>query len=166
MSRLFLLRHAKAAWAAPGQHDFDRPLDPVGVADAQAAGAAMRRRGFIPGITLCSGARRARETLSGVAGQADTGRVLFLDGLYSDDATGYLEAIRKHSAEVDALLVIGHNPMMEDLALGLAASHPSAGPLGAGFPTAGLAVIDFDGALAQAAPGTGRLAAFLTASER
>lgn len=166
MSRLFLLRHAKAAWATPGQPDFERPLDQMGVSDARNTGAAMQRHGFTPEITLCSGARRARETLLSVAEQADTGRVFFLDGLYSEDAAGYLNAIRQHSGAVEALLVIGHNPMMEDLALALAASGPSSAPLGAGFPTSGLAVIDFAGPLQQAAPGTGTLSAFLTASER
>lgn len=166
LSRLYLLRHAKAAWAAPGMRDFDRPLDATGEADARATGTAMQRQGFTPDLTLCSGARRARETLSGIAEGADTGRVLFLDCLYSEDAAGYLEAIRKHSGQVEALLVIGHNPMLEDLALALAATAPQSGPLSAGFPTSGLAVVDFHEPLSQAAPGKGTLIAFLTAFER
>ena len=52
----------------------------------------MRASGYVPDITLCSNAARARETLEGVAGHADTGRVLFFDTLYSDDAAGYLDA--------------------------------------------------------------------------
>ena len=119
MSRLFLLRHAKAGWALPGMRDFDRPLDASGVEDAQTTGVAMRASGYVPDFTLCSTARRARETLEGVAGHADTGRVVYLDSLYSDDAAGYLATIRGHGAH-GSLLVIGHNPMMEDLAMALA----------------------------------------------
>ena len=118
VSRLYLLRHAKAGWALPGMRDFDRPLDASGRADAEVIGMAMRSRGYVPDLTLCSNARRARETLEGLAGQTDTGKVLFFDTLYSEDAAGYLRLIREHGGP-GSLLVIGHNPMMEDLAMAL-----------------------------------------------
>lgn len=161
-STLFLLRHAKAGWAAPGMRDFDRPLDASGIADAEAMGVAMRAGGFVPDLTLCSNARRARETLEGLAGHADTGRVLFSDALYSEDAAGYLSIIRGHGA-VGSLLVIGHNPMMEDLAMAVSGSGDdnARATLNFGFPTSGLAVVRFDGSLADAAPGRGYLESFL-----
>src|SRR5438445_2481303 len=53
VSRLYLLRHAKAGWALPGMRDFDRPLDASGRADAEIMGTAMRSRGYIPDLTLC-----------------------------------------------------------------------------------------------------------------
>lgn len=162
MSRLFLLRHAKAGWALPGMRDFDRPLEPSGRADAEATGVAMASGGYVPDLTLCSSARRARETLEGVSVHADTGRVLFLDSLYSQDASGYLETIRDHGGP-GSLLVVGHNPMMEDLAMALAGSgdRPARAALNSGFPTSGLAIIDFAEDLAQAAPGAGRIEDFL-----
>jgi phosphohistidine phosphatase len=167
LSRLFLLRHAKAGWAQPGMRDFDRPLEASGMADAESTGAAMRNRGFVPELTLCSAARRARETLEGVAIHADTGRVLFLDSLYSQDAAGYLATIREQGT-VGALLVIGHNPVMEDLAMALAGKgdREARATLAGGFPTSGLAVFDFAGSLADATPGAGRLEAFLTPANR
>ncbi|MEW9838073.1 SixA phosphatase family protein [Mesorhizobium marinum] len=160
-SRLFLLRHAKAGWALPGMRDFDRPLDATGHADAEALGAAMREEGYVPDITLCSGAVRARQTLEGIAGQADTGRVIFCEKLYSEDAAGYLALIQQNAAS-GSILVIGHNPMMEDLASAISGDgEPEAqAVLGAGFPTSGLAVIAFRGGLANAAPGAGYLEAF------
>ncbi len=166
MSRLFLLRHAKAGWALPGMRDFDRPLDASGVGDAQTTGVAMRANGYVPDFTLCSTARRARETLEGVAGQADTGRVLYLDRLYSDDAAGYLSAIRENGSH-GSLLVIGHNPMMEDLAMALAADGEDAArhTLAHGFPTSGLAIFVFPGPLADVVPGAGYLDGFLTPSD-
>lgn len=162
MSRLFLLRHAKAGWALPGVRDFDRPLDDTGTADAEAVGAAMREAGYVPDVTLCSGALRARQTLEGVAGQTDTGRVLFLDRLYSDDMGGYLALIREHGCR-GSILVIGHNPMMEDLAMAVTGdgSDAARATLNAGFPTSGLAVIGFpDGGLCAAGAGRGVLEAF------
>jgi phosphohistidine phosphatase len=163
VSKLYLLRHAKAGWALPGVRDFDRPLDESGHVDAEATGSAMREHNYVPDITLCSNALRARETLEGIAGSADTGRVLFFDRLYSDDAAGYLSLVREH-ANCGSVLVIGHNPMMEDLASALAGDGDEAARavLSHGFPTSGLAVISFDKGLAHAAPGTGFLEAFLT----
>ena len=163
MSRLFLLRHAKAGWALPGVRDFDRPLDASGHADAEAAGTAMRACGYIPDITLCSNAKRARETLEDIAGHTDTGRVLFFDKLYSEDAAGYLSLIHENGAS-GSVLVIGHNPMTEDLAMALSGDGDAnaRATLNSGFPTSGLAVIGFRGSLKEAAPGNGYLEAFVT----
>ena len=163
MATLFLLRHAKAGWALPGVRDFDRPLEASGRADAEAAGAEMRNRGYVPDLTLCSNALRARQTLEGIAGEADTGRVVFCDSLYSEDAAGYLALIHKN-ADSGSVLVIGHNPMMEDLAMAISGDgDPSArAALTSGFPTSGLAVVAFPGSLKDASPGNGYLEAFYT----
>src|SRR5262245_47015244 len=86
MSRLYLLRHAKAGWAQPGMRDFDRPLEPLGRTDADSIGAAMRANAYIPDLVLCSTAKRARETLDWVAHHIGNGRVVFSDSLCSTDA--------------------------------------------------------------------------------
>jgi len=163
VNRLYLLRHARAGWAMPGVRDFDRALDEVGVADAHTTGIAMAGAGYVPDLTLCSNARRARETLEGIAGHTDIGRVLFFDQLYTEDATGYLALIRDHGG-FGSLLVIGHNPMMEDLAMAIAGDgEPEAREaLASGFPTCGLAVTRFHHGLDKMEPGTGYLEAFLT----
>lgn len=168
MSKLYLLRHAKAGWALPGVRDFDRPLDASGLADAETIGRAMRARSYIPDLTLCSNAKRARQTLDGLAleGHTDTGRVLFLDTLYSEDAAFYLNLIRGNGGP-SSLLVIGHNPMTEDLAIALSGDGDEAarGMLNHGFPASGLAVVRFPGSLADAAQGAGYLEAFLTPAD-
>ena len=166
MGTLYLLRHAKAGWALPGMRDFDRPLDASGRADAEMMGAAMRSRCYVPDQTICSNAKRAKETLEGLAGQTDTGRVLFFDTLYSEDAAGYLRLIRDNGGS-GSLLVIGHNPMTEDLAMAVSGSgdETARATLNHGFPTTGLAVVRFDGDLAKAAQGAGHLEAFLTPAD-
>lgn len=166
MNRLYLLRHAKAGWALPGTRDFDRPLDASGIGDAGTLGAAMRAGRHIPDLTLCSNARRARETLEGIAAHADTGRVVFTDALYNEDAAGYL-AIIKENGSRGSLLVIGHNPMMEDLAMAIAGGgdEKARAALNYGFPTSGLAVVRFESGLCNAAPGAGYLEAFLTPAD-
>jgi len=169
LARLYLLRHAKAVWPAPGMGDFDRPLDAAGRADAEAMGAAFAAAGYVAARVLCSTARRARETLEGLCRHSgiDGGRAFFLDGLYTEDAHGYLDLVKRHGSALASLLVIGHNPMTEDVATALAGSGDTnaRAAIGGGFPTSGLAVIRFDGGIGSAAPGAGHLEAFLTPAD-
>ncbi|HTV68756.1 MAG TPA: histidine phosphatase family protein [Rhizobiaceae bacterium] len=168
MSRLFLLRHAKAGWAEPGMRDFDRPLDATGRADADAIGAVLSASALKPDLIVCSSAKRARETLEGVAPHLAPGsRTVFTDGLYSTDAAGYVDVIHEYG-KADAMLLIGHNPMMEDVAFALydGGEQNAKDALITGFPTSGLAVIRFPNGLANAAPGKGYLEAFYTPADR
>ncbi|MDI6026811.1 histidine phosphatase family protein [Corticibacterium sp. UT-5YL-CI-8] len=162
MNTLYLLRHAKTGWALPGMRDFDRPLEESGIRDAETLGRTLQELDYIPSMTICSTALRARQTLEAVAGQTDTGRVVFTERLYHDDAAGYLAVIRENGGK-GSLLVVGHNPMMEDLAEAHAPSGDAdaLATLRAGFPTCGLAVIDFPVSLSVASLGAGRLRAFL-----
>jgi phosphohistidine phosphatase len=166
MSRLFLLRHAKAGWAEPGMRDFDRPLEPLGRTDADAIGAAMRANSYVPDLVLCSSAKRARETLDWVGHHIGNARVVYSDSLYSTDAAGYVEFIRA-TADGDEVLLVGHNPMMEDVAMALSGDGDAhaRNVLVAGFPTSALAVIRFPGSLSETAPGKGHLDAFLTPAD-
>lgn len=163
MARLFLLRHAKAGWAEPGMRDFDRPLDRTGIEDAVATGVAMGAHDVRPDLVICSTARRARQTLEAISGNVDVGRVLFTDGLYSTDASGYVDIVRE-APVAESLLLVGHNPMMEDVAFALAGDgeEEAKSSMASGFPTSGLAVIRFPGPLSDAAPGKGYLELFVT----
>jgi phosphohistidine phosphatase len=169
MTRLFLLRHAKAGWAEPGMRDFDRPLDATGKADAEATGAAMRACGYAPELVLCSSARRARETLEGLLRHSaiDHRRVSYMDLLYSEDAYGYLTIIHEYGRQAASMMVIGHNPMMEDLAMAISGDgeDQARGAMIGGFPTSGLAVIRFSDGIGEAAPGKGYLEAFFTPAD-
>ena len=91
--------------------------------------------------------------------------VVYKDALYSDDAAGYLSEVRRHR-NCRALMIVGHNPMTEDLAQALTGSgdKEAAAALARSFPTCGLAILRFDDGLAHAAPGKGVIEAFLTPS--
>lgn len=162
MTRLYLLRHAKARWAEPGARDYDRALEPAGRADAEAVAASMLLAGHIPDRVLCSGAKRARETWEAASRHLAVTDLRYLDGLYSSDAAGYLEIIRE-AAGAGSALVVGHNPMMEDLAMALSRGGETAAlaAVSGGFPTCGLAVIRFSTPLAGIAPEDGYLEEFL-----
>ncbi len=145
----------------PGVRDFDRPLDETGHEDAEITGDTMNLNGYVPDLTICSGALRARQTLEGVAAKSDTGKVIFDDNLYMADAAGYLDIIRAN-CNADSILIIGHNPMMEDLAMAVAGDgeEMAKSTLSRGFPTSGLAVVHFDDGLCNAAPTKGYLEYF------
>lgn len=166
MSRLFLLRHAKAQWAEPGQRDFDRALAASGVEDAKLIAAAMVDQNLLPGKIICSSAVRARQTLEALNSVHDlSGITSFQSDLYATDAPGYLDVAAKSGFEGD-LMLIGHNPMLEDVAMALAQSGDDAlvSDLHMGFRTAALAVIALDQPLAAIDKATGTLDAYLTPS--
>jgi phosphohistidine phosphatase len=161
--RLLLMRHAKAQWPKPGANDFDRPLTAEGRLEARETGAMMATAGYLPDAVLCSGARRCRETLDALSEQVELPAPEYLDSLYRADPAGYLETIRLH-ATGGTLLVVGHNPMTEELAMALTADAGGGiqSALAGGFPTCGLAVIRLSTAFDRLAPATGILEAFLT----
>ncbi len=168
MSELYLLRHAKADWAKPGTRDFDRPLKERGRRNAETIGLAMRREGFVPDHVICSKALRALETWTFVSSTlgAENCHVETTEALYGSDASGYLRIINE-AFEAERLLVIGHNPMMEDVAFALAGSgdKTAMNKLEKGFPTAGMAAIEFEMPLGNIVPDKGVLRAFLSPSD-
>ena len=171
---LVLFRHAKSAW--PDVPDHDRPLARRGIQAAPVMGRWLREAGLLPGQVLCSTARRARQTWQfAQAGLAATPPVTFDARIYEAAATDLLDVIREVPPATGTLLLIGHNPAIEDLALLLATPRgPAAGtgPAAAApgdlermrskFPTAAIAVLEFPGAWPGLAPGRARLTAFVT----
>ncbi len=125
--------------------DFDRPLDTRGVEDACLIGETMRSEDLVPETVLCSPARRCVETCDIVTGYFSAEfKTDYVDDLYSRGHNRYIELLAEQDAGV--VLLVGHNPMMEDTARTLAGSADSwpGERLEKGFPTAGLAVIDID----------------------
>lgn len=166
LGRLFLLRHGKARWADPGMKDFDRILDDKGIEEARAIGQAMVRLGLIPEKIICSKAVRAKQTLELVnqaLGLHD--KTTFTEELYATDAPGYLE-IASRVGDVEDVMLVGHNPMLEDLAIGTATTGDEHDmyELQMGFRTAGLAVISFDGMPTDFESLPGVLEAYITPS--
>jgi phosphohistidine phosphatase len=164
--RLLLLRHAKSSWDDSQLDDHDRPLAERGRRAAEDVGARLRESGLAPDLVLCSTATRTRQTLELL--DLEQPAVRFEDRLYGADAEELLEVVRELPEEAGAVLVIGHNPGMHDLALRLAAaaSGPEADHLRERFPTAALAVFESDGGWAELAAGGGRLRSYVTPRAR
>lgn len=166
MRRLMLLRHAKSDWAAPGMYDHERPLAARGRADAPRIGRYMLQHHLRPDHVIVSTAERTRETWSLVAGAwSDAPRTIFDPRIYEASPADILRAIADAPASVRTLLVIGHNPGLQETALLLAGSGRLAErrALAQKFPTAALAVIAFDAPdWAALSPGSGRLTQLVT----
>jgi phosphohistidine phosphatase len=169
--KLVLLRHAKSAW--PDVPDHDRPLAGRGIRAAPVMGRWLRDAGLVPHLVLCSTARRARETWQyAQAGLAAEPPVRFEDRIYGEDGMGLLALIREVPPATGTVLLIGHNPAIEDLALMLAAAPGAAGPgaatpgdlerMRAKFPTGAIAVLQITGTWRGLASGQALLTAFVT----
>ena len=162
MKRLMLLRHAKAA--PPDADDFARPLAPLGREDMRLIAAILAEPGHRPDLALVSPAARTRETWD-AAGLADV-PVRFRPAIYGGAADTLLDLVRSTDAEVETLLVVGHNPGIEDLAHWLVAAGcdgPEDALFRAGMPTAALAVLGLPVARwSETLPETGRLDRFVT----
>jgi phosphohistidine phosphatase len=123
-------------------------------------GRRLRADGLSPDLVLCSPARRARETLAGMAEAPDAlPPADFDDALYLADSATLLTHLRGAPAATQCLLLIGHNPGLEELIRTLAPANAAVQP---GVPAAGLAIFQISGAWAALSPASARLAAFLT----
>jgi phosphohistidine phosphatase len=118
---LTLLRHAKSTWDDPVARDFDRPLNPRGRRAALAVGREMKRLCLGFDAIIASPAVRVRETLAEVAsGYGQPLEPDFDQRIYLAATTTLLDVLRACDDSVERLLLVGHNPGMECLALLLA----------------------------------------------
>jgi phosphohistidine phosphatase len=149
MKRLYLLRHAKAVPAEPALDDHDRALAVRGMHDAGAMARYMRKNGFLPELVLSSTSARTRQTTELALREFDAA-VEYRGTLYLAEAGKILAAVQSAPQAVSGVMMVGHNPGLEDLA-NLLAREPvrrkeraRRDVLEEKFPTAALAVLDFD----------------------
>jgi phosphohistidine phosphatase len=146
MRRLMLLRHAKSDWPE-GVDDHERPLAKRGRKDSPLIGIYMAKERLRPNLAIVSTARRAKDTwkLARSAFKHDISRRKEAR-IYDASASAILEIINATEPDVKALLLVGHNPGLQDLAVKLIGkgSPSDLSRLNRKFPTAGLVVIDFD----------------------
>lgn len=155
MRELILLRHAHAEPASTGQADLDRPLSATGLAEAEAAGKWLKENNLRPDCVLCSPARRTRETLEAVLAATGVVEHRLEDGIY-DATPGKLTELVDQRRDIERLLVVGHNPGLEQLVAFMTEGSTSEYR---GMPPAGIAVLQFDRE-AAIEPGVAKLTAF------
>lgn len=135
MKTLLLMRHAKSSWKDPEQADYDRPLNKRGKRDAPRMGRLIRAEGLSPDIILSSAALRARMTAESVADQCEyAGEIHYLDELCAADPQTLLATLYKLPEEYSRVLMIAHNPGLEELIESLTGKYQH-------LPTAALAYL-------------------------
>jgi phosphohistidine phosphatase len=169
LRHLVVLRHAKSAWP-DGVTDHERPLAARGRRDAPAAGRALAEADLLPDLALCSTAVRARQTWELVSAQWGTPPPVRFDGrLYGADVPDLLDVVHAVPAEVDTLLLVGHNPGLEDLVLDLAGDglDDTLDEVRVKFPTSAIAVLTWRGGTwRNLVPGTALLTDVIVARGR
>lgn len=126
MKDLLLFRHAKAKPALPGQDDHERRLSGRGRDAALAMARWMRDAGWNPGLVLFSTATRTRQTAAIALMVLPVPRLAGEDGLYLADARALRARVAEIDPSVDAAMIVGHNPGLEDLARSLLPAGPRA----------------------------------------
>ncbi|MDO7841352.1 SixA phosphatase family protein [Sphingomonas immobilis] len=148
MKTLTLLRHAKSGWDDPVARDFDRPLNGKGRRAAAMMGRHMRGLGLAFDHVIASPAVRVVETLSEIeAGYGSALAPAWDRRLYLASAATILDAIQELPDAAADVLLIGHNPGLEDLVLLLvpdAEGDALRDAVEVKYPTATLARMTFD----------------------
>ena len=116
MRTLLLLRHAKSSWSEAGRSDHDRSLTERGKQDAPRMGQLLKDQGLVPDLIVSSTAKRARKTAEKVARTCGySGEIRQTEALYLAPVAQYLELLRQLPDQHQRVLLVGHNPGLEDL---------------------------------------------------
>lgn len=116
MKTLLLMRHAKSSWKDDSLDDHDRPLNKRGKRDAPRMGELLRSENLVPDFVVVSSARRARKTAEQVAFAAGyRGETRITGELYAAGVEKLLQVVRQTPETVTRLLLIAHNPGLEEL---------------------------------------------------
>lgn len=141
MKYILLLRHAKSSWADADLKDFDRPLADRGLKDAPRMGKYLRKIDLKPEYLVSSTAERARQTteLCLEAMKSDDEILHWDEGLYFESVHKYIQAIQSTPEKAETMMVVGHNPLMENVATLLSGG---AERVSFRMPTAGLVCLE------------------------
>lgn len=169
MRSLYLLRHAKSSWDDPTQADHDRPLSGRGRAAVKLMARHLERTAVRPVLVLCSSARRARQTLEAIRpALGDGAEVIVEDGLYGAEVSELVERLRRAPDGVPSIMIVAHNPGLQELAIHLAGDGDDAAlrQLRTKYPTGALATLDLgERAWESLAPGQAYLVSLVTPKE-
>ena len=116
MKSVLILRHAKSNWKEPGIDDHERPLNKRGKHDAPLMGKLLKDEHLLPDLIISSTAKRARSTAKRVAESLGyEGKITLDRSLYAAEPAAYINVLRHLSNEYTRVLMVGHNPGLEEL---------------------------------------------------
>lgn len=165
MKRLYLLRHAKSSWDDPSLDDHDRPLARRGRRATKLIAEHLQRERIAPSLVLCSSALRTRETLERVLPELDPADGRVERRLYGASAEELLARLREVPSGVDSVMLVGHQPAIQELALRLAGAGSELDRVRQKFPTAALATLAVAGDWCGLDAGAAKLVAYVRPKE-
>jgi phosphohistidine phosphatase len=141
MKQILLLRHAKSSWDDPGLKDFDRPLAERGLRDAPLMGQFINKAGYNPAAIFSSTATRAKQTsqLAMKAAGIDSDIIHWNEDLYYGSMSHYIDQIQAASDDHERIMLVGHNPIIENTAGILSGSEHK---IAVRMPTAALVCLE------------------------
>jgi len=158
MVELLILRHAKSDWANDAQSDFERPLAKRGLYDAPRMGVWLKSQGLIPDRILSSSAVRTVQTTEQVNAALCLGddQIEFRPDFYETTPGHLIEVLQGLPRKLKRVMIIGHNPTLEELLLILSENPVPAPKDGKLMATATVAVMDVPN-WPEMEPGTAQL---------
>jgi phosphohistidine phosphatase len=156
---LLMMRHAKSDWSDHAAADFDRTLTDRGKRDAKKMGTWLKKKKIIPDLIVSSPAARAERTALIVCREIgfDPACIILDKRMYEASRDDLLKIIAAHAQEAGCLLLIGHNPGLEELLDYLSSDQPETNSAGKVMTTAAIAVLDYGQRPITAGKGTARL---------
>ena len=163
MKKLYLMRHAKSSWDDPRLEDHERPLTSRGRKAALRMGEHLAEVKVTPEVVLVTSAVRARETVEQLRSSLPPeAEVKVEPRLYSASGADLLRRIKRLSPRAGSVLIVGHNPAIQELTLELAGRGDALERAAKKFPTAAVAVLEARvQRWADLAPGKARLVDFV-----
>ncbi len=139
--QLLVLRHAKSAWDTVVSNDFDRPLSKRGKRDAPRIGGWLRQQGLVPDLVMSSPARRARKTATKVCRELGVPKqaICWEPEIYAASTETLVHVLSECREDAKIVLLVGHNPGLENLLNYLCGPSVILPPDGKLLPTATLA---------------------------
>lgn len=160
MSRyLLLLRHAKSAWDTGAATDFDRPLASRGEGDAPIMGKWLKKQGLVPDIVISSPALRAKQTSEAACQkmgikQKETN---WDSRVYAATVLELIDVLKEYEKKPKSVMLVGHNPGLEDLLIYLVGDRIQMPPDGKLLPTAAVAYLELPDNWKDLEEGAGQL---------
>jgi phosphohistidine phosphatase len=156
---LLILRHAKSDWDDNAQSDFARPLAKRGKKDAPRVGAWMYREGLVPDLVVSSPAERARETTQAACKGLEykLKAVVWDQAIYEAAVADLLGLLARLPADAKTVLLVGHNPGLEELLVYLVGDDVDGRDDGKLLPTAALARLEMPDDWSDLTPGCAQL---------
>lgn len=153
-SRLIIMRHAKSDWNADNSSDIDRPLAARGKRDGVRMGKWLLGKKLTPECFISSPARRARQTATLIAQEIKIpeDEIIWAEQIYAASLQNLLGVLEAYSSDISSLMIVGHNPGLDELVLFLARERPNLTLKGKLMTTSAIAVLNFSSKAITAIP--------------